>query len=1107
MRYNNFLLVGSSSWGSELLTAELIRFGEDFELDLRAYELRRGGRSLRLEPIPMGLLVLLVERRGVLVTRDQIVERVWDKNVYFDTDNSINSAVRKLRQALKDDPDRPKFILTVTGKGYRFVAPVEEVVPPAALGREPKLESPSSDAALLGKKISHYRITQMLGGGGMGVVYKAEDLRLGRTVALKFLPSELDSDPVAFERLQREARAASSLDHPNICSIFQLDEHEGQPFIVMQFLEGQTLREWIESASATLPEERLANLVELAIQIADGLEAAHRNGIVHRDIKPTNIIITTRGQAKILDFGVAKFIDSMDAAEAKDAPHQATGEAPNDGDLHLTRTGASLGTPSYLSPEQIRREKIDARTDLFSFGLVLYEMATGHRAFSGSTVTMIREAVLSDALIPASGSDTSIPPILDHILAKALQKDRNLRYQSAAEMQTDLQGLKNSLAHEGRLTPAPRAKSRVRFWVVAGLTLVIAAGVSIATFIRSSHARAQRLSDQDTIVLADFANSTGDVVFDDTLKQALNVSLSQSPFLNILPNSKANQTLKQMTRPPNTPLTPDIVQELCVRAGSKAYVAGAIGALGTEYVLGLKAVNCQSGDLLAQEQVTVAKKERVLDALGTATTRLRSALGESLASVQRLDVPLDQGTTPSLEALKYYTDGRHVLLSKGMTAAIPYYEHAIALDPNFASAYLSLGVAYSNLNQFARARVAVTKAYELSQHVSEREKYTISSYYNMQVTGNLDKSIQIYQEWLANYPRSVGALVNMGQAYAEEGQYEKGIELAQRARTYEKNAIVYGNIVLYQIKVNRFDEARKTLEEAGALNFDDDVMHLNSYRLAFLQGNERGMDEHASWFDANPDYQSEMLRVRSQRAAYTGHLKQAREFTVRAVETSKRVDNIESAAFAHTDSALREALYGNFPLARREAAAALALAHDSRAVEREAGLAYALAGDSAHAQAIANDLAKNLPEDTIVQSVVLPAIRAKLEIDRNHPDQAITLLESARPYEFGDNLNGCAYSAYLRGQALLRAGKPSPAADDFRRILDHRGVVLSCPTGAAARLGLARALTMQAASDRAASAEREPARKAYREFLSLWKDADPDIPSLQEAKTEFARLQ
>ena len=1104
------LLWGMVALGSEpFRTAELIRFGEDFELDLRAYELRRGGRSLKLEPIPLGLLVLLVEHRGGLVTRDQIVERVWDKNVYFDTDNSINSAVRKLRQALKDDPERPKFILTVTGKGYRFVAPIQEIALPTTPGGEQKPAVPSSDAILPGKKISHYRIIQMLGGGGMGVVYKAEDLKLGRPVALKFLPSELASDPAAFERLQREARAASSLDHPNICSIYQLDEHEGQPFIVMQFLEGQTLREWIESASAKPVEERLTNLVELAIQISDGLEAAHRRGIIHRDIKPTNIIITTRGQAKILDFGVAKFMDPMDGGEAKDtAAHQASGDAPHDGDPHLTRTGASLGTPSYLSPEQIRREKIDARTDLFSFGLVLYEMATGRRAFSGSTVTTIRDAVLNDAPIPTRDWETSIPTKLDHVLAKALQKDRNLRYQTAADMQSDLQDLKNSLGrHEDRPTPAPHAKSRARFWAVAGVTIAILAGVAIAALIRSRHARAQRLSDQDTIVLADFANSTGDAVFDDTLKQALNVSLSQSPFLNILPNSKVNQTLKQMTRPPNTPLTHDIVQEVCVRAGSKAYVAGAIGALGTEYVLGLKAVNCQSGDLLAQEQVTAAKKEAVLDALGTAATRLRSALGESLASVQRLDVPLDQATTPSLEALKDYTDGRHVMLSKGMTPAIPYYERAIALDPNFASAYLSLGVAYSNLNQFARARTAVTKAFELSQHVSERERYTITSYYNMQVTGNLDKSIQIYQEWLTNYPRSVGALVNMGQAHAEEGQYEKGVELAERARAYEKSTIVYGNIALYQIKLNRFDEARKTVEEAGALHFDDDAMHLNSYRLAFLQGNERGMDEQASWFDANPDYQNEMLRVRSQRAAYTGQLKQAREFAVRAVDASQKVDNIESAAFAHTDSALREALYGNFPLARREAAAALVLAHDSRAVEREAGLAYVLAGDPTRAQAIVNDLAKNLPEDTVVQSVVLPAIRAKLEIDRNHPDQAITLLESARLYEFGDNLNGCAYSAYLRGQALLRAGKPSLAADDFRRILDHRGVVLFCPTGAAARLGLARALNMQAGSDRAASSEREQAREAYREFLSLWKDADPDIPLLKEAETEFAGLQ
>jgi len=635
----------------------------------------------------------------------------------------------------------------------------------------------------------------------------------------------------------------------------------------------------------------------------------------------------------------------------------------------------------------------------------------------------------------------------------------------------------------------------------------VVVAVLIGGLVRYRHAQAAKLNDQDTIVLADFANSTGDPVFDDTLKQALTVSLSQSPFLNILPNSKVNQTLKQMTRAVNTPLTSEIAQEVCLRAGSKAYVAGAIAALGNEYVLGLKAANCETGDILAQEQITAAKKEKVLDSLGEAASRMRAQLGESLATVQRLNVPLDQGTTPSLEALKNFTDGRHVLLSKGAAAAIPYYERAVALDPKFASAYLSLGVAYNNLNQFARSHAAVTKAYELSDHVSEREKYVITSYYYMQVTGNLNKAIEIYEEWLANYPHSVGALINLGQTYAQEGQYEKAVELARRATLYEKSTIAYGNIGLYQIKLNRFDDARKTLEEEHSLNFDDDAMHLNYYRLAFLQGDERSMDEHAAWFDGKPDYQDEMLRSRSQKAAYSGHLKEARELTDRAADAAKRADNVESAAFARTDSALREALVGNFQQARREAAAALALAHDSQAVEREAGLAYALAGDSAHAQAIADDLAKNLPEDTVVQSTLLPAIRAKLGLERKRPSESIALLEASRAYEFGDNLDGCAYSAYLRGEALLSNGDARASADEFQRILDHRGVVQLCPTGALARLGLARALAAQAAKDQSGGGSaRDKARDAYREFLSLWKDADPEVPILQEAKAEYASL-
>lgn len=676
---------------------------------------------------------------------------------------------------------------------------------------------------------------------------------------------------------------------------------------------------------------------------------------------------------------------------------------------------------------------------------------------------------------------------------------------------------------EESLVVATHTRSQVtveRVVAASGRRLLIAAGVASLVFVtvlagvlfRNRRVPAVSLSDEDTIVLADFANSTGDAVFDDTLKQGLTVSLSQSPLLNILPNSKVNQILQQMTRPANTSLTAEISRELCLRAGSKAYVQGSIASLGSEYVLGLKAINCQTGDVLAQEQVTAARKEKVLEALGAAATHLRAGLGESVATVQRLNVPLEQATTPSLEALQAHTQGRRVYLTHGMAAAIPYFEHAIALDPNFASAYLFLGVAYSNLNQSDRSRFYVTKAYELRDRVSEREKFSISAYYNMQVTGDLDRAVEVYREWIASYPRNQGALINLGQTYAQEGQFEKAVELARRATQYEKSVIVYENIALYLIKLNRFDEASKTLQEAHYLNFDDDAMHLHGYRLAFLEGDEHGMDEHAAWFNDKPDYVHEILGARADREAYSGHLKTARQWTDRAVDGAKRVGNAESAAFARADSALREALFGNFQFARRESAAALALAPASQATLREIGLAYALADDSKHAESIANELGTTLPRGTIVQALVLPMIRAKLELDRNHPEKAIQILDAARPYEYGDNLNGCAFSAYLRGQAYLAAQQASAAADQFRAILDHRGVVLMCPTAALARLGLARSLALELVQDQAhhqgdATRDREKALAAYREFLTLWKDTDPDIPIWKQAATEAAKLQ
>ena len=674
---------------------DALRFGDGFELDVRAYELRCAGLPLKLKPIPMELLLFLVERRGELVTREQIVERIWGKDVFLDTDNSINGAISRIRQLLRDDPEKPRYVQTVTGKGYRFIAPVVGLEAPA-----PKVNTAAaptqSPENLLGSKVSHYRILQLLGGGGMGVVYKAEDLKLGRRVALKFLPSELANDPKAFERFEREARAASALDHPNICSIYQLGEYEGQPFIVMQLLEGQTLREWIEHAASKTTPTRTEQLQDIAIQIANGLEAAHQKGIIHRDIKPANIFVTSRGEAKILDFGVAKFMVADGVAEDASIRSDPGSCGHLDvSDTRLTPTGVSMGTPSYLSPEQVCGEKLDARTDLFSFGLVLYEMATGQQAFPGKTGAVIRDAVLNVPAVPVRQLNQHLPVKLESIIGRALEKDRARRYQSATELRADLEqiqagGVKNLIAEKpDRLAPASRFASVTRGAALAVLAILAGGLVAFGFHYRSE--RAKRLTEKDTIVLTDIANSTDDPVFDGTLKQGLSIALSQSPFLNILPENKVRATLTLMRQPENVAISNELAGELCQRSGSKAYVSGAIAALGSEYVIGLKAENCQIGETLAEEQVTAKSKEEVISMLGKAASQLRQKLGESISTIRKFDVPLREATTNSLEALKEFTIGGQIENEVGAAAAIPYYQKAIALDPLFCEGIQRFG--------------------------------------------------------------------------------------------------------------------------------------------------------------------------------------------------------------------------------------------------------------------------------------------------------------------------------------------------------------------------------------------------------------------------------
>ena len=934
---------------------------------------------------------------------------------------------------------------------------------------------------LTGQIISHYRLIDPIGRDHDTVLYRGRDLKLDRDVAIKILSPREAADPEARERFRLEARFASLVSHPHICAVHESGEEDGTPFLVCELLDGQPLDKLL--GSQPMPAERL---LDLGVQLMDALAAVHARGLIHGNVKPSNVFITTGGESgnvKLLELGV------MSAWWEADRPAAIGGSSPT---MSVDRR-APVGDDfeafhSYRSPEQVTGAPLDHRTDIFSAGAVLYEMATGTAAFPGGTRSEIAAAIVGSEPVPVRQHNPLAPRAIETIVERALTKPAAGRYPTAAEMGADLRRARRRLESSSAVTVAEPVRPKRRLLVPALVLLALLSAGLAAWKWMGSGAPSQR----DAILVGSIANGTNDPDFDGTLQQALVVHLGQSPFLDIVSDERLREILRMMSRPDDAPLTHDVAREACQRLGLNAMLEGSVSAVGASTVVALVATDCTTGETIAREQVEVNRKEEVLRAVGRMASSMRASLGESVASLDEHNVPIEEATTPSLEALKAFTTGVMKRAAGDEMDSIGYFERAILLDSNFALAYTTLSSIYGGLGEAARGEEYARQAYEHRANVSERERLFITYQYHDRVTGDQLKASEALDVWKSAYPRDYRPPNALAVLLNRSGDYTRAIAEAEEAsRRNPAHSFPYSNLAFAYRGAGRFEEARRVAEGAVQKGIETLPTRRLLYQLAEMRGDDAAARAQLDW--ARPRSRGfDLTGAHAQVEAYRGRMADARELYEQTVTLASRNAFSEVGVGYEAQYALTEALFGNRAAAiesARRVPGSVTYAPRARAAT-----ALAIAGDTAGAEAILRGLRALRPDDTLLHTAYLPVAEAALFLARSKPADAIEVLRRATPYEHGTV--AALMPMYFRGEARLQSGDAENAVKDFQDVLDHRGAEPFSPVLPLAQLGIARALNRL--GDSAGSA------RAYSQLLAVWQNADADVPVVKIARTEAA---